>query len=128
MSAGQIAKAQISNSNPHQMLHFVADAVKHPPDLLIEPLTQDDAQSSRTNRMETRNARPLAVENYSAQKLWRERSIPNPPQSDFVLFFHFVTRMSEALGEVAIICQEQQAFTLGIQTSDVKEPRKFWRQ
>ena len=36
--------------------------------------------------------------------------------------------MSEALGEIAMICQEQQAFTLGIETSDVKEPWEFWRQ
>src|SRR5215472_4330189 len=36
--------------------------------------------------------------------------------------------MRKSLREVAVICEEQQAFSLRVQTPDVEQPRKFCRE
>jgi hypothetical protein len=36
--------------------------------------------------------------------------------------------MSQPLGEIAVVCQQQEAFTLGIEPADVKKARKFRRE
>jgi len=45
LPAGQIAQPQISNPDANKPFHFVPDRIKHAPDLLINPLAQDNAQS-----------------------------------------------------------------------------------
>src|SRR4029077_3739144 len=104
MSARQIAQPQISNSNAHQPLHFVADGVKHSPDLLIESLVEHDSQARRTDRMESRNLRALSVEHDAAKKFCSQRLVPLSIQGDLVFLFDPVARMSQALREVAVIC------------------------
>ncbi len=47
MAAWQIAEAQMADPNPDKPFHFVADFVKHPPDLAIDPLTKENAQPRR---------------------------------------------------------------------------------
>ena len=36
--------------------------------------------------------------------------------------------MSEALGQLAVICENEQTFSLGIKPADIEEPWKFWRK
>ena len=36
--------------------------------------------------------------------------------------------MREALRKLAIICNKKQAFSLGVQTSNIEQPRKFCRE
>jgi hypothetical protein len=36
--------------------------------------------------------------------------------------------MNETLGEVAVVRENDEPFTLRIKTADVKQPRKFWRK
>ncbi len=36
--------------------------------------------------------------------------------------------MIEALGQLAVICENEQTFSLGIKPADIEEPWKFWRQ
>ena len=76
MSARQIAQAQISNSHPHEPFHFVTDRIKHAPDLLINSLAQDNANSRRTDGMKPRNLRALTIEKDSAHKFLRMRTVP----------------------------------------------------
>ena len=78
--------------------------------------------------MQTRNLRALAVKKNSAQQFWRERRIPRPVQSHFIFLVDLVARMSEALRELAVICENEQTFTLGIEPANVEEPGKFRRQ
>jgi len=45
LSARQVAQPQISDPDTNEPFHFVTDRKKHPPDLLINSLTQDNTQS-----------------------------------------------------------------------------------
>jgi hypothetical protein len=76
MSARQIAQAQISYSHPHQPFHFVTDGIKHPPDLLVNSLPQNNAHLRLTGGNEPRNLRALTIEKNPAQQFLRERAVP----------------------------------------------------
>ena len=39
-----------------------------------------------------------------------------------------MARMNEALGEVAVVGEKDESFTLGIEPAHVKQPRKFRRK
>ena len=67
MSAGQIVKAQISDSRPYQPFHFVAELVKHAPDLSVDSLPQDDFKEIRFERLDALEPGALAVEHDAAQ-------------------------------------------------------------
>ncbi len=36
--------------------------------------------------------------------------------------------MSKALGQFAVVCENEQTFSLGIKPADIEEPWKFWRK
>ena len=78
MTARQIAEAKISNSDTHERFHFITDLLKHPANLTINALAQDNAQTRRRDGMQTRNLGALAVENNFAQQFWRKSAIPRP--------------------------------------------------
>jgi hypothetical protein len=72
----QIAQTQISDSNPDQSFHFVANGVEHSPDLLIDPLAKHDAQSGRADGLKSCNLSALTVEKNSARELLRMFVVP----------------------------------------------------
>jgi len=45
LSARQIAQSQISDPDTNEAFHFVTDRKKHPADLLINSLAQNNTQS-----------------------------------------------------------------------------------
>ena len=59
-----------------QFFYVVADVVKHPANLAIDSLTQNDADTRGTKLLQAQNFRALAVEKNSAQKFRRQRRIP----------------------------------------------------
>jgi ppGpp synthetase/RelA/SpoT-type nucleotidyltranferase len=68
LAARQIAQPEISNSHSHEPFHFVTDRIKHPPNLLINSLPKDHAQSRRSFAMNLRHLRALTIQENSAQK------------------------------------------------------------
>jgi len=94
MPAWQIAQTQISHSNPDQPFHPVANRFKHPADLSIDSLAQNNSQLRRANRMQSRDLSALAVEKDAAQKFL---GVFNPPLSierNFVFLLDFESWMS----------------------------------
>ena len=128
MAAGQIAEVQISDSDAHEPFYFVTDLLKHAANLTINALAQNDAQTRRRDGMQTRNLGALAVEKNSAQQFRSERRIPLSIQHYFIFFVDLVTRMSEALCQLAIVGQNEQSFALRIEPADIEEAREFSRQ
>lgn len=128
MAAWQIAEAKISNSDAHEPFHFITDLLKHAANLTINALSQDHAQSRRRDGMQTRNLRSLVVEKNFAQQFRSERRIPSPVQRYFVFLVDLVARMSEPLRQLAIICENEQTFTLRIEPANAEEPREFSRK
>ncbi len=49
-------------------------------------------------------------------------------ENDLVLLFNLVTRMSESLGQVAVVSEQEETFRLGVESSDIKQARQMGRQ
>jgi hypothetical protein len=128
MPAGQIAEAKISDSNTQKMFDAVSDGLKHAPNLPIYSLPQDNAKTRRREETKARDLRALAIKNNSAQQLWSKRRIPWSIQCDLIFLVDLETGVGESLGQFAIVRQKQQTFCLRIETSDIEESRKFFRQ
>jgi len=67
MPAWQIAEAQMADANADELFHIVPDFVKHPANLAVDPLAQDDVESSGLNGLDLRDPRALAIEHDAAQ-------------------------------------------------------------
>jgi hypothetical protein len=78
MSARQIGKPKISDSNPDKMFHVISDRFEHAANLPIDSLPQEHAQTRHRGGVESRDPCSLTIENNSAQQLRRERGIPRP--------------------------------------------------
>ena len=128
MPAGQIAEPKISDSNTQKMFDAASDGLKHAPNLPIYSLPQDSAKTRRRERTKARNLRALAIKNNSAQQLWSKRRIPRSIQCDLIFLVDLETGVGESLGQFAIVRQKQQTFRLRIETSDIEESGKFFRQ
>ena len=118
MSARQIAQAQMTNARANQLFHLVAEREKHPANLPVNSLTQDNANTGGPDDVHIFDSRPLSIEHDSAPQFQRETRVPRPVQRHFVFLFHFVTRMREALREVAVIRQDEEAFRLRVEPAD----------
>src|SRR4051794_27408592 len=125
MSARQIDKPKISDSNADKMFGAVSDSFEHATNLPIDALPQNNAQTRCGDGVKPRNCSALAIERNSAQQFRSERRIPRPIQRDLILLIDFMTRMSEPLRQSAVIRQKEQTFTLRVETPDVEESRKF---
>jgi len=128
MPAQQIAEPKIPNSNAYKSFNAVSEGLEHPPDLPVYSLSQDNADTRRRERTKLRNSRTLAIQHDSTQELWSKRRIPRSIQRDLVFLVDLETGVGELLCQFAIISQEQQAFSLRIEASDIEESRKFFRQ
>ncbi len=78
--------------------------------------------------MEPLDSRAFAVEKDPFCQLWRECRIPRSIEAYFIFLVDLVARMSEPLGEIAVVCEKEQTFCLRIESADVEEPRELWRQ
>ena len=76
MSAWQITKPQMTDSNANQMFDAVANAFKHATNLPIYPLSKNNTQFRTHDRAELRDLRSLSIEKNSAQQSRRERRVP----------------------------------------------------
>ena len=119
---------QVTDSNADEAFHVVADFVKHPANLAVDSLTQNDPQSSGLERVNPFQAGTLAVERHAFEELRRERRIPRTVNRDFVFLLDFVTRVGEALREIAVVGEEKKAFGLGVEPANVEKPRQMRRE
>ena len=128
MSTRKISEAQVAHPRAHEPIHFVADLVKHATNLPVDALPQNHSQLGRRDRMDALELCALAVEHHSAQQFRGEFRLPGMIERDLVLLVDFVARMHQALREIAVVRQDQQAFTLRVEPADVEKPRHLRRQ
>jgi hypothetical protein len=126
--AGQIAEPKISDSNAQKMFDAVSDSLEHAPNLPIYSLPQDHAKTRRREGTKLRKFRASAVKNNSAQQLWSKRRIPLSIQRNLIFLVDLEAGVGEPLRQFAIVRQQQQTFSLRIETSDIEESRKFFGQ
>lgn len=125
MTLGQIPEPQFSNSRPDKFFHFITKCLEHPPNLSIDPLTQNNPQACRCQRPDSRHLGSLAIEKNSPKQFGCQRRIPRSVQRHLVFLIHFVTRMAQVLGQFAIARKNKQSFRGCVEPSDIEKPRKF---
>jgi len=128
MAARKVAEAQTADPDADKSFHFVADFVKHPPNLAIDSLAQGHAQSCRLDGKNFFETSALTVERDAVKQFWRERGVPRPVERDLVFLLDLVTRVGETLRQLAVVREEKKAFGLGVEPANVEEPRQMRRQ
>jgi hypothetical protein len=96
MSAWQIAKPKISDSNTEKVLHAVSDGLEHASNLTIYALAQNDANTRWRERAELRNFRALPIKNDSALQPWSKRWIPVSIQRNLI----FLVALEAGVGDL----------------------------
>ncbi len=114
MPEGEIAETEAADSNSDQFLHFVPDFVKHPPNLPVDSLSQNNAEMGWLDHAEDIDSRALTVEHDALQQPGSHGRVPRPIDSHLILLLDLITGMSEALREVAIVGQKEETFGLGV--------------
>jgi hypothetical protein len=71
VTARQVAEPKIPNSDTKKMFHAVTNSFKHPANLSIDSLPENNAQSRGRKRMKSPKFRALAVKENSAQQFRR---------------------------------------------------------
>src|SRR5215471_16464109 len=97
MSARQIHKLKISDSDAEKMFDAISNGFKHATNLPIHSLSQDNAKTRRRQGAKARNFRALPIEDNSTQQLRSERWIPPSVQRYLILLVHLETRVGQAL-------------------------------
>ena len=118
----------MTDANPNKFFYFVSQFVKHPANLTVNSLAQDNPHARHPDGLHLFHSGALTVEHHAGQQLRRERWLPRAIERHFVFLFHFVTRMRQALGEIAVVRQDEKAFGLRVEPADIEKARKLWRQ
>ena len=70
----------------------------------------------------------MAIEENPASQFFGQGWIPESIERHLVFFFYLVARVSEMLGEIAIVGEQKQTLGLRVEPADIEEPGKFCRQ
>ncbi len=116
---------QVADGDPTKLLNFVADARQHTPNLSIPTFSKDDFQFGRlgispldSNRLGFRHAfgqmdAPLEFPQFSRRRMTGDT---NP-----IGLFDSVPRVSQRVGEVAVVGQENEPRTGSVEAADGEE-------
>lgn len=128
MTARQIAETQPADPGADQLFHFVSEFVKHPANLPVNALAQDDTNPGRLNRRDFFDPRSLPIEDHAARQFRGERRIPRAIERHFVFLLDLVAGMSETLSQLAIIGQDEKALGLRIEPANIEQARQMGRE
>lgn len=128
MSSRQIAQSHVTNANAHQLFDLVAKLIKHPANLPVNSLAQNNSHARHSDRLHLLHSRALPIKHDAADQFRRERVVPWPIERQLIFLFHFVTRMRQALRKIAIVRQDKEPFGLGVEPADIEKARKLRRQ
>ena len=118
----------MADAGADKALHFVAEFVKHPADLAVQTLLEDDPQTGRAKLLYRVSRARLPSRKIPWRSFSASFGAPESVEGDLLFFFHLVTRMREVLREVAIAREEKQTLGLGVETADVEKAGKLRRQ
>ena len=118
----------MSDPDANELLHLKPQLVKHAPNLPVDALTEDNSHPGHSDRLHLLHPRAFAVQHDAGQELRRERRFPRAIERDFVFLFDLVARMGQALREIAVVGQDEEAFRLRVEPADIEKTGKLRRQ
>ena len=122
----QPAVAERTDARAHQARHRVADRLAHPPHLAVAAFVDDDAQHARRRlRHRGRGGAAVVEVDAVAQAADRARAHAAGPGDHLgeVLLVDAVARVGDAVGELAVVREHQQALGVGVEAADREDPR-----
>ena len=76
-AARHFAKTQVTDASADKSLHFIPDFVKHPANLTVQALLENDAEAGRSNRLHPREPGAFAVEKDAFDAAFPQASDPS---------------------------------------------------
>ena len=129
---GQVT--QLDRPHPHalQAEDLVPHGLEHPAYLTVPPLVDDESGARRRflagQPLDERRLRAAVLEVHAAPQAIERRFRNDARHPGLVLLLHLVTGMGQAVGELAVGGQEQEAGRVDVQPPDVPEVRRRSRQ
>jgi hypothetical protein len=103
--------------------------IAHVADLPFEPLLENDPEPIVGESLNFHGPGQTGFNPDSTQHFFSVLDLERFIECDFVFLFHVMAGMGERIGEVAIVCHQNQAFAFHVQTAHVKNARPFrWKE
>jgi hypothetical protein len=109
-----------------EAFYFVANFVKHAPNLPVQSLLEHNAQASWAELLDADEFCPFTVEENPGAQFFGEFRLPEFVENDFVFLFDLRPWVGQVLREIAVAGQEQESFGLRVEPADVEEAGKFF--
>ena len=120
----QAAVLQRADARPHEPGHRVADGLAHPPHLAVAALVDRDPQHAGARLGDLRRRRHAVVElDAVAQPADRPGADRTAADGGQVLLVDAVAGVGDAVGQLAVVGQQQQALGVGVEPADREHPR-----
>ncbi len=124
---GNVAENHTANSHPLELFHFVAHLVHHQANLTFDPLVQHQSQAPPAHQLDALHLRASADDVEPLEQLCAVRRVKRLVQHHFVLLGHFVLRVREGQGKVAVVGKDEEPLTLHVEPTHVEDARPIWR-
>ena len=119
LPGGELGHDKAANADPFESLDLVADLGKHPSDLAIVALGEDDTEASfRLDRHGLRLGVPFGKLKAFEQG-WDVFGTKSVIESYLVFLLHMKAGMGEPLGKVAVARQENEPGAVVVEAADI---------
>ena len=118
-----------ADARPHQPRHRVADGLAHPPDLAVAALVDRDPQHAGAGLGDLGRGGHAVLElDAVAQPAQRARADLAAVDGGQVLLVDAVAGVGDAVGQLAVVRQQQEALGVGVEAADGEHPRLVGHQ
>ena len=118
----------MTDSDAFEPLHLVVEFGKHAPDLPIETLGQNHAESSSRIEFHGLGFCEAFLQVDSIEKTLCVIRVEHSVEMDFILLLDVIAGMGELLGQLARRSNEQQAGAVVIESAHVVQGAEFFRE
>ena len=120
----QAAVLDRADPRPHQSRHRMADRLAHPADLAIAALVDRDPQHAGARLGHLGRGRgPSSSVTPSRRRRIAPAATGPPVDSGQVFLVEPVARVGDAVGQLAVVGEQQQALRVGVEAADGEHPR-----
>ncbi len=123
LAGGKSFDRQGTDLDANEPFDFVPQPVKHFANLALESLGQDYLQTARSNAENLFHPREAFLDGKAFLHLRREGEVEFAVERDDVGLPHFRRGMRQALGEIAVVGDDEQALGFLVEAADVHDSR-----
>ena len=110
---------EASNSNPEELFNLKSKRFKHFTNLTLETRTKNHRNATWRKRSGAFGTGESLGGLDPRDKLPEDRVINRSRESDAIFLFYHVARVSQAVGEISIICQNKKALRIPVKPTNM---------